>query len=258
MKETDVTPINVAYPEIVDLQLRITVGACRIRLEPGQGEAWVTGTYRDQSGSLPIRVVQEGGTARISQEQNFGNIMGMLGGAPVLELALGKAKSYTLSLETGASETKADLGGVPISRLVVKHGAGKTDIDFSAANPVQMSMFSVSAGASAMELKNLANANFAEAVVEGGAAYYSFDFGGVLQRDARLKVTAAMSSVDLYVPTSTAVKVTSESFLAGLDVGDGFMKKEGAYWNEAALAGGTPLLVVEANVTMGALSIRPK
>jgi hypothetical protein len=31
------TLINVDYPEAVDLRLRIALGACRLRAEPGEG-----------------------------------------------------------------------------------------------------------------------------------------------------------------------------------------------------------------------------
>jgi hypothetical protein len=34
------------------------------------------------------------------------------------------------------------------------------------------------------------------------------------------------------------------------------MKKEGAFWTEAAMAGKTPVLTIHANVAIGALSLR--
>lgn len=256
MKEPDTTTINIPFPEAADLHLRITVGACRIRIVPADGEAWVTGTYRDPSRAIPCRISQEGGTVTISQDQNFGNIFGIFSGVPTLELSLGKARVYSLTLETGASEDKSDLGGLPLNRFVFKHGAGKTDIDFSAPNPEVMSLLSIGAGAASLEMTNLANANFTEATIDGGAAAYKFDFGGTLQRNGHVRISTGMSSVDISVPASTAAKITPESILGGMDIGDGFTKREGAFWTAAATAGGTPVLTIHTNVAVGSLNLR--
>ena len=43
--------------------------------------------------------------------------------------------------------------------------------------------------------------------------------------------------------------------MGGFEVGDGLMKKEGAFWNEAALKGGVPLLSINASVTMGGVEL---
>jgi hypothetical protein len=104
-------------------------------------------------------------------------------------------------------------------------------------------------------MEGLANANFAEMTLEGGAAGYELDFGGVLRRDALVKINAAVSSVELTVPASTPVKMSGEAVMGGIDTGDGFMKKEGAWWNEAALSGQTPCLTINARMTMGSVRL---
>ena len=92
--------------------------------------------------------------------------------------------------------------------------------------------------------------------MNGGAAGYKFDFGGTLQRDARVSIVAGMSGVEIRVPGSTAAKIATETFLGGVDLGDGFMKQEGAFWTRAAVEGRTPVLSVHANVTLGGLVIQ--
>jgi hypothetical protein len=61
--------------------------------------------------------------------------------------------------------------------------------------------------------------------------------------------------VALTVPASTAVKMSGEAIMGGIDTGDGFMKREGAWWNEAALAGKTPCLTINARMTMGGVRL---
>jgi hypothetical protein len=250
------TAINVPFPDAGDLQLRFAVGACRLRIRPEDQEGWVSGTYQDPTGNLPFRIDQEGSTVRIVHQPDWINFFGWLSGVPRFDLNLGKAKPYNLTFESGASEASLDLGGLPLTRLAIKHGAGKIEMDFSSPNPEAMSLLSLAAGAGETTARNLANANCAEMVIEGGAASYRFDFGGQLQRDTHVRISSGVSSVELIIPRATAAKVTPESVMGGIDAGDGFTKKEGAFWTEAALAGQSPLLTIQASVALGSLRLR--
>ena len=121
-----------------DLHLRINEGACRLKIAPGASDAWISGTHHDPSGLRPLSITQEGGTVRLSEQASTSNAWEWLrsghgvADVPTFDLALGKAKPFRLTVEIGASANQLDLGGVPISRLAVRHGAGKTEIDFSA------------------------------------------------------------------------------------------------------------------------------
>ena len=119
-----------------------------------------------------------------------------------------------------------------------------------------MALFSLSAGAGSVKARRLANANCAEFVLEGGAAAYEFDFGGHLQRDARARITTGIASVALRVPAATAARIVTESVLGGLNVGDGFTKRDGAFCTAAALSGAQPVLTVQASVTLGSIELR--
>lgn len=253
-----VTTIHIPHPDAAELHLRLAVGACRVFLRPGDvTDAWVTGTYRDPSGRRPSRILTDGGTVRITWSDNpLEEMFGAISGAPVYDLTVSKARPFALTIETGASEFEIDLGGLPLTALTLRQGAGRYEINFSAPNPQPMNTLSIAAGAGSVEAKNLANANFAQMTLEGGAAGYKFDFGGALQRDGNVRINTGVASVDLTVPASTATKLYAESMLGGLDIGDGYMKKEGAFWNEAALAGKTPQLTIRANVVLGSLELK--
>ncbi len=251
----NVTTIHIPYPESGPLHLRIAVGACRLKIVPGDASAFVAGTYEDPSGAVPLRVEQDGGNVKISQ--NFNWPISFSASQPArLELAIGRARPFELVFEVGANEGTADLGALPITRLSLKHGAGKQLIDFSAPNPREMDQLTVTAGATDLEIRNLSNANFAEMFAEGGAAAFHFDFGGTLARDASVRVTTGMAAVDLRIPATTPATITTETTLGSAEVGDGFMKKEGAFYNQAALAGQTPMLTIKASVAMGSIRLR--
>ncbi len=254
--ETWTAEINVAYPEASDLHLRIRVGACRLKIIPGDGAAWVTGAYQCPQGALPLKIDRSGGKVTITQDYDVTGLGGLLRYTPRFELTLGRAKAYGLTLEAGASDVAVDLGGVPLKRLIIKQGAGRADFDFSAPNPQEMASVLVNSGAVALQMGNLSNANFAEMTFDGGAASYRFDFGGVLRRDAKAKMTTSLAPVAIHIPPATAARVYENTVAAALDLGDGFTKKGGAFLTEAAVAGKTPMLTIRANVSLGTLSLR--
>ena len=251
------TPINVGYPAADDLHLRIALGACRFKAKPGDGEAWITGTCHDPTGNRPPRIVEEGGTVRITEvEPSWERIPAVFGGVPRYELELGQGRPFELTVETGASEFEMDLGGVPLEKLTVRQGAGSFELDFSAPNPEPMQLLEVSSGAAGIELENLANANFSKMRLSGGAAGYKLDFGGTLSRDAEATVETGLSGVEIKIPPSSAAMIVAETTLGSVDVGDGFAKREGAFWTEAGVAGDKPLLTIRAGVRLGSLQLR--
>jgi hypothetical protein len=44
--------------------------------------------------------------------------------------------------------------------------------------------------------------------------------------------------------------------VGGLDIGDGFVTREGAFWNDAAAAGTSPLLRIAITSMFGAVRLR--
>jgi hypothetical protein len=64
------TPINADYPAAEDLRLRIALGACRLRAEPGEGDAWITGICHDPTGKRVPTIGEEEG-AFASQSPSY-------------------------------------------------------------------------------------------------------------------------------------------------------------------------------------------
>jgi hypothetical protein len=254
-----VEEVNVAYPEAGELHLRLGLGACQLVVKPGDGQAWVSGTYRHPQDTLSLKIEQQGGTVRIGQETT--RLYGLWDAfdrntVPRFELFIGKGRQFDLTLELGASENEIDLGGLPISQLTIHQGAGKVTVDFSAPNPEPMKSLSLATGASGLEVRRLANANCSQMAAEGGAAGFVFDFGGELRRDMQVTINTGVAGVEVVVPDTTPLRATVESVLGGVSLGDGLMKKEGAYWNAAALSGRTPAINLSAKVALGELKLR--
>ena len=251
------TPIQVAYPSVDNPRLRIALGACRFAARAGEGDEWISGIYSDPTNRRPLRIIREEAGVTITEaEPSFERIPAVFRGVPRYELEFGKEKPFTLTIETGASDFDLDLGGVPVSRLMVRQGAGKFELGFPQPNPEHMELLEISSGAAAIELENLANANFSEMRLSGGAASYELDFGGVLSRDAEVSIETGISGVVVSVPSSTAARVDAETTLGRVDVGDGFSKREGSFSTESALSGDGPVLRIRAGVRLGSLQLR--
>src|SRR6185437_6512089 len=159
-------------------------------------------------------------------------------------------------IETGASDTVFEVGGVPLTALTIKLGAGKAVIRFLEPNPAQMSELVINAGAGSLEIGMLANADFTNLTLSGGAAAFICDFGGTLKRDASARISTGMSTLDLLVPGRTAAHIVTDTTLGHVDVADGFVTKEGGYWTAAAAEGVTPVLNIRADVALGMLNLR--
>lgn len=254
--ESTTTAINIPFPDTAERHLIVRVGACRLAVMPGaRTDAWVSGAYVEPSGALPLKITQENGVAHITQEPIPAEFWNMWNHPPRLTLRLGTARAYRLTLEGGASESEFDLGGLPLTGLNIRQGAGKMDFDFSVPNPQPMGELTVEAGAVGLEMVNLVNADFAEMRLNGGAASFYLDFNGQLRRDANVKITTGVSAVTLVVPSSMAVRIVPETSITGLDVGDHFTRLEGAFNNPGAVAGGKPLLTIQASVTLSLIHI---
>lgn len=248
------TPIEIPYPDAEPLTLRISVGACTVDVTPGDGP-WVTGSYRDPSGKIPIAVDVDGGSAHIRQRPDVESIAGIFRGAPTLELTLGTQRPFALIVEGGANEVDLSLGGVPLTRLDIKHGAGQVELSFDSPNPADMERLGISTGAGSFEATGLGNANFAEMVAEGGAAKYELEFGGALRRDATVRASTGAASLELELPSTTSARVMAKSVLGATDVGDGFTTVDGRFLTRAAVEGSAPVLEIDASVAVGMLRL---
>ena len=253
MKTTD---IKIDFVSGSSHELRLEIGACKLIVTPDDGNDWVVGTYTDPTDNLPMIISDNNSVVTISQERNFSGFVGLLSGTPTFNLKLGKGKPYSFTINGGASECDIDLGGLPITSVSIAHGAAKTDLNFSAKNPVDMTKLTVSGGATATAMTNLSNASVSEIRIEGGASSYKLDFGGSFTKDAKVSISTGMSSVDATIPKGLSVKLQPEATMGSVNIPDGFTKKEGVFLNESALSGKTPLLWIQSSVTMGSINVR--
>jgi len=246
--------LELPFPDATPRQLRIAIGPGKLTLRPGSPEPWVAGVARDDDAKFAPRVDAAGANATITQKGGASFRIGR-GISPNLDLALGTALPYSLSLEGGANDISCDLGGLPLEELTCNFGAGRIRIDASKPNPVAMKRLTISTGATNLTLRNLANFNAEEIQIEGGAAAFQIDFGGWLQRDCSAKITTGVASLTITLPRTLAARISATTTLGSLTIGDGFFTKGGGYWTEAAVRGNGAVLDLTASSSLGSLNI---
>jgi hypothetical protein len=254
----DVTPheaISLDWTDTDEHQVRLSVGACRLRLHAAGPDRLVEGTYDDPTGTLPLTVTQEYGVVRISQQTRLSDVRGFKAAAPTLDVGLGTGRPLSLQLATGASDVQIDLGGLTLRRVAVRLGAGSAAIGFSAPVGDEFERFDCEAGAASVTISGLGHASPEQATVVGGAASYDLSFDGPPRRDLQAKVTTAGANVVLRLPAQTPARVGVVSILAGLTVRDGFQTWEDSFWTQPGVDGARPLVSVDTSITLGSLEI---
>lgn len=246
---TQTDEINVPNLSTPGAVANVSLGfaAGKLSLTPGAEGSLVSGTAKYNVKDLKPIVQVNGDQVRIDTGDlnlegipDFGNEL-----VNEWDLKLGSAP-MRLTINSGAYEGSMDLGGLALQSLEVSDGAAQVNLQFSQPNTVEMDTFQYKTGASSVELRGLANANFSSMEFKSGAGSYTLDFSGELKRDASVNIDAGLSSFKLIVPEGVNAQLFYDGGLTNVDV-SGAWEKSG---NEYTQAGSGPSLTI--NVTMGA------
>jgi hypothetical protein len=254
-----ITELDEPWSASPEHALRVTVGACRLRvLRAGEASGWVHVRYSDPTGTLPLSVQREYGSLRISQHARLSEVRRARAGVPELVVSLSDERAMALTIDSGASDVDVDLGGLALTKVTLKVGAGSVHVGCSAPTRQLaggLARLEVDTGAASVSLHDLADAGPDQLVVIGGASSYDLSFGGTLRQDLHARVSTAGASVSLAVPATTPARVGVVSVLSGFSVDEGLQAWEDSYWTQPGVDGGRPMLSVDTSITLGSLSL---
>lgn len=220
--------IKVASPESDDVNLRLSFGAGELKLSPG-ASGLVDGTATYNYEHFKPEVKTDGGDVHITMGETSVNIFPSLDNPKnEWDLKLG-SQPMDLSIEAGAYQGKFEFGGLSLTSLTIKDGAADVNLVFSEPNPVSMSTFRYTTGASSVKMEGLAYANFSLFDFSSGAGDYTLDFSGELQRDASVKVQTGFSNLIIIIPEGVNAIVTMESGLSNVSAGSGWSQNGNVY-----------------------------
>jgi hypothetical protein len=240
--------ITVADPKSDETRLNISFGAGDLNLSSG-AKNLVDGTVLYNVKELKPQVTTKDGETEIKQG-DFKNLPPLSGMKNQWDLKLGKTP-MDLTISAGAYKGNFELGGLSLKSLNINDGAAEVTVSFSEPNPVAMTEFSYTTGASNVTLEGLANANFNTLIFNSGAGNYTLDFSGELQRDATVSMDSGLSDVTIIIPQGMNVNVTVDSTLADVSFGDGWSQKGKVYSQN----GEGPTLTIIINMGAGNLRL---
>jgi hypothetical protein len=221
--------ITVATPDEKETHLTITFGAGTLKLSPGAGDELVSGTATYNIADLKPVIKEEKGDVQIRQgNYDLKNIPSFDGIKNDWDLQL-RNTPMDLKIEAGAYDATYEFGGLSLTSLTVKDGAADVNLSFSSPNESEMSVLRYETGASNVELKGLANANFNTFMFQSGAGDYRLDFSGELQRDATVTLGSGFSNITLVIPHDVNANVTVESGLTNVSTGSSWKKNGNIY-----------------------------
>ncbi len=150
-------------------------------------------------------------------------------------LAFSDRVPLDLAFELGMAEADLDLSGLRVERLRVEAGMAKTTVAFDTPNPVAMDELTVEAGMATFTGRRLGNARFERFSFDGGAGSFELDFTGArLPRGARAEIEVGMASLRVLLPEGRPVVLSaSDSWLAQVEVPDGYVKRGKGRWHSA-------------------------
>ncbi|HNE04276.1 MAG TPA: toast rack family protein [Anaerolineales bacterium] len=220
--------IKADYPDADEVNLALRFGAGEMTLNPG-ADVLVDGTATYNYDELKPEVNTDGGDVEVRVGDGNLNIFPNLNNLKnVWDLKLGD-QPMNLSIESGAYDGTFELGGLSLTRLDIKDGAANVELAFSEPNPVEMSTFTYSTGASDVKITGLANANFSFFDFSSGAGDYTLDFSGDLQRDASVKIETGLSNFIIIVPEGVDAVVTVQGGLSNVNAGPGWERSGSDY-----------------------------
>jgi len=158
----------------------------------------------------------------------------------------------SLNIQAGAYSGNFELGGLSLEELTISEGGSDLICIFSKPNLVEMSSFTFSTGGSSLELRGLANANFAQMNFNAGAGDYTLSFDGNLRRDAAVMIDAGVGTVNLIVPEDVNTKLTFEGGLTTINM-DGAWSQNG---NAYTISGSGPALTFTVKMGAGTLNLK--
>ena len=240
--------ISIESPESDQARLKIQFGAGELKLSPGADDTLVEGTATYNVPNFKPIVVENGDEIVIKQDEfksiNVTDIKNEW------DLKLGDTP-MELEINAGAYEGRFDLGGLALTGLVIKDGASDVELDFSAPNKTEMSVFRYETGASAVGMTGLANANFSTMFFNGGAGDYRLDFSGDLQQDGTVRVETGFADLTLVIPEDVSARVTVEGAAINVNPGSGWGQSGQTYTQD----GSGPSLTIIVKMTAGNVTI---
>ncbi len=143
------------------------------------------------------------------------------------EIMIGSYTTPTrLTINLGAVLAEMDLGGMPVTTLLVNLGADNIDIDFSTPSYLSMSNVTVNCGGANLTMDNIGNTDFGRFIINGGGFGAILDFNGQYSEGVhQVLANLAGSAASITMPLDAGESINAQTIASVLKVtGDGVIR----------------------------------
>lgn len=172
-------------------------------------------------------------------------------------LQLSRKYPTSLEMEIGACEGRMELGGIPLTDLILDIGAADLEIEFSEPNPVRLEELSVDCGASSLEINGLANANVGSMELDVGAGSCDIDLRGDLKGETQIDISVGVGSVDVILSPNVELMVEGDDgWLSSIDFRDFDLRRtRRGTWETDGFDEARDRVIITADIAMGSVTI---
>ncbi len=216
-----------------DFRLRLDVDAGEVRVSRGQSEDELrvhllyskkefrhAFRFNDRDNFLEIRFDKDGW---------FGHKGDRL--AAELEIELPRDATMRIDCKIKAGEVNMQLGGLRLADFALSVTAGEVNIDFDQPNRIEMESLSLNTKIGESKFRQLGNARFREADLNGGIGEMTIDFSGEMLEAAVARVDLDIGETVIVLPREAGTKLAVSKFLFLSQINLPFdMYKEGRYY----------------------------
>jgi len=250
--------VDAEGAEQIDLDIEIGAGVLYIHKADMSELAKVEIDYTPRTVSYDVDYSVRGKTGSLYLESTQRRKRGSSDSENEWDIVLSNRLPLAIQLDIGACEIEMDLGGLRISNLSLDVGATSGEIDFSEPNPIQMRELDIDAGASSLELYNLANANFEFMKFSGGAASCELDFHGELKGQKEVDLEVGVGSLDVIIPRGVAVRFEGDAdgWFSSVDFhGFDLEEVDDEVWETENFDDAKDRLIIKFEVAMGSIDL---
>lgn len=237
------------------VQLRLQVGAADLRISPAGPllAPAVRGVTEFNFAAFEPEVTVEG--SQVTLASRGSSVRAPAGAQAKWELFLGRARPLDLEISAGAFEGLIDLGGLPLSRLLIRSRAGDASIRFSEPNPIALSLLRIEARGSRLRVENVLNAGANRIELAGGASQLTLELSGQFRGQTEVKATIFAGLFTVIVPEGIPARVRINGRLAATSAGEGFEQVLGEY-RTGEYRDDSPAVEIEVTAAVGRIELR--
>lgn len=144
------------------------------------------------------------------------------------EVMIGAYTTQTrLIVSLGGVVADADLGGMPLTTLMVNLGGAKMDLDFSTPTYLSMTNITVSCGGANLTMDNIGNTDFGKFLITAGGCGAILDFHGQCSEGMHQVVAnMAGNAASILMPMDAGELINAQTVAAAFNVtGEGVIQE---------------------------------